>query len=111
MKKIDNGKLEGYKNMSTYSNKKSNKNCSIFSKVLLYLKLMRIKHYIKNLLIFVPLVFSMSFYNVYNDIKVLAGFILFSLVCSIVYIINDLNDIEKDRNHPKNVIDHLLQEV
>ena len=101
MKKIDNGKLEGYKNMSTYSNKKSNKNCSIFSKVLLYLKLMRIKHYIKNLLIFVPLVFSMSFYNVYNDIKVLAGFILFSLVCSIVYIINDLNDIEKDRNHPK----------
>ena len=70
-------------------------------KILSYLKLMRIKHYLKNLLIFVPLIFSMNFYSIENDIKTAIGFILFSLVCSMVYIINDLGDIEKDRNHPR----------
>lgn len=70
-------------------------------KILSYLKLMRIKHYLKNLLIFVPLIFSMNFYSIENDIKTAIGFILFSLVCSMVYIINDLGDIEKDRKHPR----------
>lgn len=70
-------------------------------KLLSYLKLMRIKHYIKNLLIFVPLIFSMNFYDLNKDIITLIGFILFSLVSSIIYIINDINDIEKDKNHPK----------
>ena len=70
-------------------------------KILSYLKLMRIKHYFKNLLIFLPLIFSMSFYNIEKDIKTLIGFILFSLVCSMVYIINDINDIEKDKKHPR----------
>ena len=69
-------------------------------KILSYLKLMRIKHYLKNLLIFVPLIFSMNFYSIENDIKTAISFILFSLVCSMVYIINDLRDIEKDRKHP-----------
>ena len=70
-------------------------------KLLSYLKLIRIKHYLKNLLIFVPLIFSISFYSLENDIKTTIGFILFSLVCSMVYIINDLGDIEKDRKHPR----------
>lgn len=70
-------------------------------KIIPYLKLMRIKHYFKNLLIFLPLIFSMSFYNIEKDIKTLIGFILFSLVCSMVYIINDINDIEKDKKHPR----------
>ena len=70
-------------------------------KLLSYLKLMRVKHYIKNLLIFLPLIFSMNFYDLNKDIKTLIGFILFSLVSSIIYIINDINDIEKDKNHPK----------
>lgn len=66
-----------------------------------YLKLMRIKHYIKNLLIFLPLIFSMSFYSIEKDVKTLIGFILFSLTCSVVYIINDIADVEKDKKHPK----------
>lgn len=70
-------------------------------KIIPYLKLMRIKHYFKNLLIFLPLIFSMSFYSLENDIKTVIGFILFSLVCSMVYIINDINDIEKDKKHPR----------
>ena len=47
-------------------------------KIIPYLKLMRIKHYFKNLLIFLPLIFSMSFYSIENDIKTVIGFILFS---------------------------------
>ena len=70
-------------------------------KIKAYLKLMRVKHYLKNLLIFLPLIFSMSFKNAINNINTFIGFILFSIVCSMVYIINDLGDIEKDKNHPK----------
>ena len=70
-------------------------------KLLSYLKLMRVKHYIKNLLIFLRLIFSMNFYDLNKDIKTLIGFILFSLVSQIIYIINDINDIEKDKKHPK----------
>ena len=70
-------------------------------KIKSYLKLMRIKHYLKNLLIFLPLIFSMSFNSLENNINTFIGFILFSFVCSIVYIINDLGDIEKDKRHPK----------
>lgn len=65
------------------------------------LKLMRIKHYIKNFLIFLPTIFSLNFWNIEIDIKVLIGFIAFCLTCSMVYIINDIQDVEKDRKHPQ----------
>ena len=65
-----------------------------------YLKLMRIHHYIKNLLIFVPLFFSRRFFETYSIIQVSIGFLAFSFLCSIVYIINDIQDVEKDRQHP-----------
>ena len=70
-------------------------------KIKSYIKLMRVKHYIKNLLIFLPLIFSLNFNNIQMNIKVLLGFIVFSLTCSIVYIINDIQDVEKDRKHPE----------
>lgn len=66
-----------------------------------YLKLMRIKHYIKNLLVFLPLIFSLKFYDIGMDIKIFVGFIAFCLTCSIVYIINDIQDVEKDKKHPE----------
>lgn len=66
-----------------------------------YLKLMRVKHYIKNGLIFLPLFFSQKLLNI-NILKSnLLGFISFSLLCSVIYIINDIKDIDKDRKHPK----------
>lgn len=63
-------------------------------------KLLRIKHYIKNLLVFAPLFFARSFMNPDLLLRVILGFISFCLVSSIVYIINDINDVEKDRQHP-----------
>ena len=48
-----------------------------------YLKLMRIKHYIKNLLIFFPLVFSRSLFT-HNFFTVMIAAIAFSLLSSAV---------------------------
>lgn len=62
----------------------------------LYL-LLRVKHYIKNILIFVPLIFSGELFNEKYFYSAIWGFILFSLITSVVYIINDINDYEYDK--------------
>lgn len=65
-----------------------------------YFKLLRTSQWIKNTFIFVPLIFSKHLFD-YNYFKiVLLGFIAFSLLTSIVYIFNDLIDIESDKLHP-----------
>lgn len=64
-----------------------------------YLKLMRVKHYIKNFLIFIPLIFSGLFFDLTSIFASLLGFISFCLASSIVYIINDIKDVENDRKH------------
>ncbi len=64
------------------------------------LRLLRVKHYIKNILVFVPLVFlgdKMTAGAVYAS---LLGFASFCLISSCIYIINDARDVEKDRLHP-----------
>ncbi|MDY3257997.1 MAG: UbiA prenyltransferase family protein [Ruminococcus callidus] len=65
-----------------------------------YIKLMRVKHYIKNLLIFVSLFFAKGIFETEKLLAAVMGFLSFCLISSAVYIINDINDIEKDRNHP-----------
>lgn len=64
-----------------------------------YLKLMRPKHYIKNFLIFLPLLFSGKLLDFSNILITLGGVICFSLMASSIYIINDIKDKDKDRNH------------
>lgn len=65
-----------------------------------YLKLMRIHHYMKNGLIFTPLIFSGSLFNKHLLVNSLLGFLAFSLIASAIYIINDIQDVEQDRLHP-----------
>ncbi|MGN0515326.1 MAG: decaprenyl-phosphate phosphoribosyltransferase [Lachnospiraceae bacterium] len=65
-----------------------------------YIKLLRVKHYIKNLLVFIPMFFGGAIFDTEKIIKALIGFICFCLISSSVYIINDIRDVEKDRNHP-----------
>lgn len=65
-----------------------------------YVKLLRVKHYIKNLLVFVPMFFGGVIFEKERLISAGLGFICFSLISSAVYILNDYRDIEKDRNHP-----------
>mgnify|MGYP004633051095 CR=1 FL=1 len=61
-------------------------------------KLLRIKHWIKNGLVFLPIVFYKSM-RITDYLVALAGVIAFSLTASAVYIINDIRDVEKDRLH------------
>ncbi|WP_285396536.1 UbiA prenyltransferase family protein [Lysinibacillus sp. fls2-241-R2A-57] len=65
-----------------------------------YIKLMRIHHYIKNGLIFTPLIFSGNLFDIELLFKSFLGFLAFSLVASAIYIINDIQDVELDRLHP-----------
>lgn len=66
-----------------------------------YIKLLRVKHYIKNALVFLPLFFGESIFVFDKLVRGMLGFTAFCLVSSAVYILNDYRDIEKDRNHPK----------
>jgi 4-hydroxybenzoate polyprenyltransferase len=65
-----------------------------------YLKLMRIHHYIKNILVFAALACSGQFFDVEKLSSAVAAFVAFSMISSVVYIINDIRDREKDRKHP-----------
>ena len=65
-----------------------------------YLKLMRVHHYIKNGLVFAALACSGKLFNFERMISGVVAFIAFCMVSSVVYIINDIRDKEKDRNHP-----------
>ncbi|MEY8760976.1 decaprenyl-phosphate phosphoribosyltransferase [Chryseobacterium tongliaoense] len=66
-----------------------------------YLKLLRVEQWVKNLFVFVPLFFSGNIKNVDLLTKSIFAFIIFSLAASVVYILNDYNDIEADRQHPE----------
>lgn len=62
--------------------------------------LFRINHYIKNLVIFIPLLFSKNIYDFKLFSLTLISFLAFSLAASAVYIFNDIIDRNKDRKHP-----------
>lgn len=65
-----------------------------------YFKLLRVKHYMKNALVFMPLFFSGNIFHPELLINNIIGCINFCLASSFIYVINDMNDVEKDRNHP-----------
>jgi len=65
-----------------------------------YLKLMRPHHYIKNILVFAALACSGQIFNPQKFLADLLGFAAFCMISSVVYIINDIRDVEKDRRHP-----------
>ena len=63
--------------------------------------LARPKHYLKNGLVFLPLLFSGKIFADDNFKHVLLAALAFSAAASVVYIVNDIRDVEKDRKHPK----------
>ena len=65
-----------------------------------YLKLMRVHHYIKNLLILAALACSGQFFSCDKLAAGLFGLLSFCMMPSVVYIVNDIRDIEKDKVHP-----------
>lgn len=65
------------------------------------IKTMRPYQWLKNALLFTPLVFDRKLDNLPALLNTSAGFILFCLLASVVYIINDLADLQADRMHPE----------
>ena len=64
-----------------------------------YIKLIRPTNWIKNIIIVLPFFLGRKF-NLPDTISLIIGVVSFSLMASVGYIINDIRDIEKDRQHP-----------
>ena len=64
------------------------------------LKTMRPKQWAKNVFLLAAVVFDRKLTNVDAILHTILGVIIFSLVASVVYIINDIADVEADRQHP-----------
>ncbi len=60
----------------------------------------RPRQWLKNLALFAPLVFEGVFFNPEKFFLTVYGFIIFSILASGIYIINDVIDIKKDLAHP-----------
>lgn len=65
------------------------------------IKTMRPRQWTKNVFIFAALVFDKQLLSPDSFLRTLAGFALFCLISSSVYIFNDLADVEADRKHPE----------
>jgi 4-hydroxybenzoate polyprenyltransferase len=61
---------------------------------------MRIKQWTKNIFVLAPLLFSMHLFETRFLFRSVAGFFLFSLIASSIYILNDIVDADVDRSHP-----------
>ncbi len=64
------------------------------------IKCLKIKHYVKNLVIFIPLFFSLKFLSVKAILLSVGAFIAFCFIASAVYVFNDILDVNNDKFHP-----------
>ncbi len=65
-----------------------------------FLRAVRPKQWIKNGIIFSALVFDQQLFKVGPLLRTIGGFVLLCMAASAVYLINDLADLEQDRQHP-----------
>lgn len=65
------------------------------------IRTMRPHQWTKNVLIFAGIVFDGQLFIVESFVRVLIAFFLLCLTSSIVYIMNDVVDVENDRRHPR----------
>jgi 4-hydroxybenzoate polyprenyltransferase len=64
------------------------------------IKTMRPRQWTKNVFVLAALVFDLKLRNPDAVVRSLAGFLIFCLLSSVIYIINDIADVEADRRHP-----------
>jgi 4-hydroxybenzoate polyprenyltransferase len=76
------------------------KTCRLAPIMLPYIKLIRPKHWVKNLFVLIPPFFAGKFFDYHLYPRLALGFAAFSLAASSVYILNDFRDRETDRMHP-----------
>ncbi len=61
---------------------------------------MRPRQWTKNFAVFIGLIFSQHLLNVPSFTRTVLAFVTFCLASSSIYLLNDLLDLEKDRQHP-----------
>lgn len=66
-----------------------------------WLRAMRIHQWVKNILMFIPLLTAFAFTSGVQLQNAAIGFIAFSLAASSTYILNDIWDLDSDRSHPR----------
>ena len=71
------------------------------NKIRYFVSIARIHHYIKNGIIWIPILFGHKLHDAQSIGKTLVVFIAFCLAASSVYTLNDLLDAENDRKHPQ----------
>ena len=65
-----------------------------------YLKLMRVDQYLKNVIVLLPLLFSGELFVEWKIIPALLGVFVFCLASSAVYVMNDIADAKNDASNP-----------
>jgi len=70
------------------------------NKIKTIVEFIRIHQWYKNVIIFLPLVFSLSFLETDKVVISCIGFISLCLISSGMYVRNDITDLQKDKLHP-----------
>lgn len=85
----------------TEATQTKNKLSSAPRQMALLLKTMRPKQWTKNIFVWAALLFDEKLFRADPFLRTLGAFMLFCVISGVVYIINDLVDMEKDRQHPQ----------
>jgi 4-hydroxybenzoate polyprenyltransferase len=86
--------------MRLFINFSSKEQAEIMTTLLLIIKSMRLEEWVKNLILFAPLIFSKRFFVSESLVNEIIAFFAFSFLSGAVYIFNDLIDKEHDKLHP-----------
>lgn len=73
----------------------------MFKQMIYIIQSSRLHQWVKNFFIFAALIFSGHLFILNDLLLTAAGFFIFSLATSAIYIFNDVADIEKDKLHPE----------
>ncbi len=73
----------------------------ILKKIKLFFELIKIKHWVKNLFIFAPIIFALKLFDINSLLRTFLTFAAFSLCNVLTYVINDVKDLENDKKHPR----------
>jgi phosphoserine phosphatase len=65
------------------------------------IKAMRPHQWMKNLLIFIPLLAAHQYMQAVSVMQAVLAFVVFGLTASSVYLLNDMVDVTDDRHHPR----------
>ncbi|MCE9649100.1 MAG: UbiA family prenyltransferase [Parvibaculum sp.] len=71
------------------------------SRLKLWVKALRLHQWVKNTLMFVPLVLAHQLSDMDKLATLALGFMAFNIAASSVYVLNDLLDLSADRRHPR----------